>query len=124
VTYEVRSTWSRQDVTCASSIPVVSEANEILYCVGHRKGEGFTLEALDWNTGEQVFYKTMGVLYNPFGAGIEIGKNRDVIAGSLLGPVRVTDADIVEKDTVEGLDDAVDAIEMLMSGKMNWVQFL
>ena len=102
----------------------MSESNEILYCVGHREHGGFTLEALDWKTGEQVFYKTLGSPYNPFGCGIEIGKNRDVIAGTLFGPVRVTDADIVEKDSVEGIDDAVDAIEMLMSGKIDWSQLL
>ena len=49
----------------------------------------FTLEAIDWITGEQKWFKNLGVTKNPFYAGVEIGTNIDILVGTLLGPVRV-----------------------------------
>ena len=60
----------------------------------------------------------MGGLYNPFGAGIEIGKNNDIVAGTLLGPIRVTDEDIVETEALEGIGNLTDAIKIFISGQI------
>ena len=49
----------------------------------------FTLEAIDWVTGEQKWFKNLGWTKNPFYAGVEIGTNNDIMIGTLLGPVRV-----------------------------------
>jgi hypothetical protein len=82
--------WTRSDVSCTSSIPVVSEFDKTFYCIGHRDNK-YTLEVLSWETGEQVLYKELGSFYNPFYAGNELGVHRDFIIGSLLGPIRVTE---------------------------------
>lgn len=86
----VKSTWSRNDISCTSSIPVVSETDNTFYCVGKR-GTQFTVEVVDWMTGKQKWFKELGMLANPFYAGNEIGTNGDYIVGTLTGPVRVTD---------------------------------
>jgi len=67
-----KSVWSRSDVTCTSSIPVVSEVDKTFYCIGHRNNS-YALEALSWESGEQLFFKELGILYNPFYAGNELG---------------------------------------------------
>jgi len=86
----VTSVWHRDDVSCSSSIPGVSEKDKTLYCIGKR-GHDFTLESLDWNTGAQNWHKPLGYWYNPFYAGNELGTQNDFIIGSILGPVRVND---------------------------------
>ena len=66
----------------------MSEKDNTFYCIGKR-GMSFTLEAIDWITGEQKWFKELGMTKNPFYAGVEIGTNNDILIGTLLGPVRV-----------------------------------
>jgi hypothetical protein len=72
MTKTAKSVWSRSDVSCTSSIPVVSEADKTFYCIGNRDKK-YTLEALSWESGEQVFFKELGTFMNPFYAGNELG---------------------------------------------------
>ena len=83
-----RLVWARDDISCTSSIPVVSEVDKTFYCIGYRDNE-YTLEALYWETGEQLFFKKLGKFFNPIYAATELGANNDVIFGSILGPIRV-----------------------------------
>lgn len=87
--FEVKSVWHNSNVTCTSSIPVVSETDEQFYCIGNRPHEGFTLESLNWKTGAQLFTKALGKLSNPFYAGNEITDSGDFVIGTILGPIRV-----------------------------------
>ena len=66
----------------------MSEKDNTFYCIGKRDGK-FTLEAIDWISGEQKWFKNLGYIFNPFYAGNEIGTNNELIVGTLLGPVRV-----------------------------------
>ena len=84
----VASVWHKDDSSCTSSIPVVSEKDSTFYCIGKRD-RTFTLEAIDWVTGEQKWFKDLGYTKNPFYAGAEIGTDNDLLVGTLLGPVRV-----------------------------------
>ena len=87
-THAVESVWHRSDMSCTSSIPVVTENDNTFYCIGKRSRD-FTLESLSWDTGNQNWSKPLGMLYNPFYAGNEIGFSNDFIIGTILGPVRV-----------------------------------
>ena len=89
-TYELRSAWSNPDVSCTSSIPVVSEKDGTLYCVGKRDSET-TLESLSWETGKSNFAISLGKYINPFYAGAELGVFGDLMIGTWLGPIRVKD---------------------------------
>ena len=90
-TNEVTSTWSNPDVSCASSIPVVSEKDGTFYCLGKKDGGEFSLESLSWETGKSNFSKPLGNFINPYYAGAELGVNGDLMIGSFFGPVRVSD---------------------------------
>lgn len=73
-TLEVSSVWGNPNVSCTSSIPVMSEDDETFYCIGKRdEGKNFSLEALDWKTGESKFFVDLGTKANPMYAGCEIG---------------------------------------------------
>ena len=94
------TTWVNEDVSCTSSIPVVA-ADGIAYCLGKRAaGHGpnpvgrageFTLEALDWATGESIFSHALGrsIAWNSNYAGTEVGSDGEVIMGTLGGVLRV-----------------------------------
>jgi len=49
------------------------------------------LEALDWETGKEKFYKNIGTHSNPLYSGTEIGSHKDVMIGTVFGPVRIKD---------------------------------
>ena len=93
---EVVSKWVNTEVSCTSTIPVVSANDEVLYCVGKRsrpKGRDmFTIEAIDWNTGKSLHYVDIGstLLSNGLYAGRCIGTMGDVVMGSLSGVIRVS----------------------------------
>jgi len=71
-TMKISKTWERTDISCASSIPVVSSPDyhpQVLYCVGIipsddmsiAQGVGMTtLEAMSWETGESYFQYELG----------------------------------------------------------------
>jgi hypothetical protein len=90
-THDVTSVWHRDDMSCTSSIPVVSETDGTFYCIGKRSHD-FTLESLSWDTGKQNWTKELGIWHNPFYAGNEIGVTNDFIIGTVLGPVRVNES--------------------------------
>lgn len=87
-TATVASVWQKDDSSCTSSIPVVAEKDNTFYCVGKR-GKAYTLEAIDWVTGEQKWFKDLGPTKNPFYAGAEVGTHNDLMIGTVFGPVRV-----------------------------------
>ena len=96
-THEVSSVWHRDDVSCTSSIPAMTENDRTLYCIGKRSLD-FTLESLSWDTGVQNWSKPLGIWHNPFYAGNEIGVTNDFIIGTILGPVRVNQANSSETE--------------------------
>jgi hypothetical protein len=98
VTKEVTSKWANTEVSCSSSIPVVTEENT-LYCLGKRehmisdtRRSFYAMEAVNWNTGHSLFYVPLGssLLYNALYAATEVGTNNDIVMGTLAGIVRVS----------------------------------
>jgi len=71
-TSTISKAWERTDISCSTSIPVVSSANyypQVLYCIGTipsnnisvAHGVGMTtLEAMNWETGESFFQYELG----------------------------------------------------------------
>ncbi len=91
----VRSVWANSHVSCTSSIPVVSEVNNVLYCLGKRsvikKRAVYTIEAMDWDTGKSLFHVELGpsLLVNSLYAATEVGPDSDIVMGTLAGMIRV-----------------------------------
>ncbi len=84
------SAWANEEISCPNGIPCMSAASGIMYCWGQRSTV-WTLEAMDWATGESVFHKTLGLLpkYNSTYAGTEIGPYQNIVSGTIAGVVRV-----------------------------------
>lgn len=87
---QLRSDWVRTDVSCPNAVPIMSEPSRRFYCVG-AKNLIWTIESLDWDTGQNHFRKYLGVLprYNSFYAATEIAAEGGMIYGSIDGVVYV-----------------------------------
>ena len=88
-TRQLESTWANRCVSCPNAIPSMSRASQMIYCIGARD-ETWTLEALDWNTGESVFFIPISkkLKYNSYYAGTQIGPNGDIVSGAFSGTMR------------------------------------
>ena len=84
------SVWANPDLSCPNGVPTMSEASGLMYCIGQRE-TNWTVEAIDWETGESDFYVFLGeaIHYNSFWAATEIGPDRNIITGTLLGTLDV-----------------------------------
>ncbi len=82
------STWTNPDISCPNGIPSMSEATGLMYCIGQRD-QVWTLEGIDWETGESAFHHLMAqeVKYNSYYAHTEIGPDKNIITGTLTGTV-------------------------------------
>jgi hypothetical protein len=68
----------------------MSSATNLMYSVGQRDGV-WTLEALDWDTGESEFYYEIGDCsrHNSYYAAIQVGPNGSINFGTFLGMIRI-----------------------------------
>jgi hypothetical protein len=86
----LKMAWQTQ-TNFVSTVCTVSGATETIYCWGARIGE-WTMEATDWNSGENFHY-TLGKSqrFNPLGGAIILAPNGAVDCGCVagLGLVRV-----------------------------------
>ena len=81
------STWAIRDISCPNGIPTASSATGLMYCIGKRDST-WTLEAIDWLTGEPSFQVMLGSenqRYNSNYAATEIGPNGSILTGTLTG---------------------------------------
>ncbi len=90
-TRELESAWVNPDISCPNGIPTMSEASNLFYCIGQR-GSTWNLEAMDWDTGESVFYRPMSKWFwhNSFYAATQIGPFGDVWSGTTTGAIQLT----------------------------------
>lgn len=81
--------WASRAVSCPNGIPTMSAPSNLLYCIGQR-WMAWTLEAVDWETGESVFARRMGWWpgYNSVYAALEVGPDAELVTGALTGAVR------------------------------------
>ena len=68
----------------------MSAATNLIYDIGQRDGV-WTMEALDWDTGESVFFHELGsnLIYNSAYAATEIGLGSGLYTGTTLGLLRL-----------------------------------
>lgn len=88
-TQSFQPAWVNREVSSPSSVPLVSVASNLVYLIGARDGQ-FTLEALDWSTGDSSFhYFIGGQRYNVMYAGTLLDEAGRVHYGTPWGRVRL-----------------------------------
>ncbi len=97
-TREFASVWANREISCPNGIPTMSAETGLLYCIGQRGGY-WTLEGLDWKTGESVFYRKLSrnSENNSFYAATEIGKQGNIFTGTFGGMLKFAPNDDIPK---------------------------
>ncbi len=91
VSRQLERSWANRCICCPNGIPTMSRATQLIYFVGARN-EVWNLEAVDWNSGDNVFHIPLGreVKYNSYYAATEIGPNGEIVSGALTGLMRLS----------------------------------
>ncbi len=85
----LREAWVNTDVASPNSVPFVSQGSDLVYTCGVRDRQ-WTIEAVDWTTGEAAFHFTLGgSKYNTLGAGITLDEDGRLLFGTIFGKTRV-----------------------------------
>lgn len=81
--------WVNSDISSPSAVPLVSVASNTVYLIGARDNR-FTLEAMNWDTGESRFHYVIGgQRYNVMYAGTQIDEAGRLHYGTPWGRVRI-----------------------------------
>jgi hypothetical protein len=85
----LREAWINTAVSSPNSVPFVSQGADLVYTCGVRDGQ-WTIEALDWTTGESRFhYVVGGSRFNTLGSGITLDEEARLVYGTMFGKVRI-----------------------------------
>ena len=80
--------WVNTDVSSVNCVPVVSNASNLVYTVGARKGR-WMLQGLDWTTGTLVFaYETGSSRFNTQYSGVLMDQEGRILHTTFQGIVR------------------------------------
>ena len=83
------SVWVNREISSPNGVPAVNIENELAYFVGARE-DRWTLEALDWKTGQSSFHWVMGdQRYNGLGSAVVLDDEGRVHFGGTWGRVRL-----------------------------------
>ena len=84
----LESAWTRPDLPLTDAIPAISESSGVVYGMGVRDGF-WTLEALDWGTGENLFSTKVSQShrFNPFWSPVTIGPDNRIFYNGPHGTV-------------------------------------
>ena len=86
---QLREAWVNTEISSPNSVPSVSLGADLVYTCGTRGGR-WTIEALDWSTGESVGHLEVGdSLYNTLGAGVILDEDGRIVYGTIFGKVRL-----------------------------------
>jgi len=87
---ELETEWVNTDISCPNGIPTMSSETQLFYCIGARSS-AWTLEALNWNSGQSAFYKLLGwdPFLNSFYAGTQIGDGGRIVSGTTFGAMEL-----------------------------------
>ena len=89
VARQLQEAWVNTEVSSPNSVPFVAQASNLVYTCGTRGGQ-WTIEALDWRTGESRFhYVVGGSRYNTLGGGVTIDDDGCLLYGTIFGKVRI-----------------------------------
>ncbi len=81
--------WVNKDVASPNSVPLVAQESDLVYTCGARNGK-WTIEAVDWTTGEARFHLVMGgSQFNTLGAGVTIDEDGRLLFGNIFGKTRI-----------------------------------
>ena len=84
----LKEAWINSEVSSVNSVPIVSNGANMVYTVGARDGE-WTMEGLDWSTGESVFHYTTGSSrYNTQFSGVLMDQEGRLLHTTIHGIVR------------------------------------
>jgi hypothetical protein len=84
-----REAWVATDVSSPNSVPYVSKGSDTVYTCGTRSGQ-WTIEAVDWSTGEQRGHWIVGdSRFNTLGGGVYLDEDGRVVFGTIFGKVRI-----------------------------------
>jgi hypothetical protein len=90
---QFREAWANSTVSSANAVPIVSTGSSLVYTVGARDGK-WTVESIDWETGESKFYWITGSnRYNTLFSGMNIDDQGRIIHTTAFGIVRYDVAD-------------------------------
>lgn len=89
-TRQFPSAWVNKTISLPNGIPTMSSTTNLIYDIGQRNSQ-WTMEALDWNTGESVFYQLLGSnpQFNSAYAATEIGHSGGLYTGTAFGMLRL-----------------------------------
>ena len=89
VANELKEAWVNTNVSSPSSVPIVSQPNNMVYLIGARDNQ-WTLEAMDWTTGKEKFHYVIGgQKYNVFFAGTLLDDEGRIHYGTPWARVRL-----------------------------------
>jgi hypothetical protein len=85
----LRSAWANTKVSSPNCVPYVSTASNMVYLSGARDNQ-WTLEAIDWTTGESAFHLTLGgARFNSFYSQPNIDDQGRAMVSALYGALRI-----------------------------------
>ena len=89
-TRTLSSVWANKQISIPNGVPCMSAATNLFYGIGKR-GIFWTLEALDWDTGESAFYSNIGIglQYNSAYAAAQVGLDGCIYSGTAIGLVNL-----------------------------------
>lgn len=89
-TRQLKNSWVNTKVSSPSSVPIVSAAANAVYLIGARNNR-FTLEALDWQTGDALFHYVIGgQRYNVMFSATMLDEQGRIHYGTPWGRVRLS----------------------------------
>ena len=89
VVRQLQEAWVNSEVSSPNSVPFVAQASNLVYTCGTRDKK-WTIEALDWTTGERRFhYVVGGSRFNTLGGGVTIDDDGRLLYGTIFGKVRI-----------------------------------
>ena len=72
-----------------NSVPSVSQAADLVYTCGTRDLT-WTIEAIDWSTGDTRFHYTVGgSQFNALGAAVTVDDDGRLLYGNIFGKTRI-----------------------------------
>lgn len=86
---KLKSVWANPQLSVPNGIPSMSAETGLIYYMGQNQ-EKWTVEGVDWLTGELAFRQELenAIKFNSYYAGMEIGFDGDLVTGTVGGALR------------------------------------
>ncbi|MFC2027969.1 hypothetical protein ACFLU3_04715 [Chloroflexota bacterium] len=99
-TRKLESVWANTEISLPNAVPTMSATTNLIYSIGSRGGT-WTLEAIDWDTGESAWYYEIGdkTRHNSAFATCEVGPNSTIYYGTYFGCIRIHPS-TTDKETI------------------------